>query len=80
MYDELTQVDIQKMRDEIASYLGVEFYDIYGLTEICGPGAAFECLEKHGMHINEDCFLAEIIDPDTLEVLPAGQQLSLIHI
>ena len=62
----------EEMRQEIQSLLGIKAYDIYGLTELSGPGVAFECEEQKGMHINEDHFLAEIIDPDTGEVLPEG--------
>ena len=53
-------------------------YDIYGLTETSGPGVAFECEEQTGMHINEDHFIAEIIDPDTGEVLPEGEKGELV--
>ena len=49
---------------------GIKAYDIYGLTETSGPGVAFECEAQSGMHINEDNFIAEIIDPDTGEVYP----------
>ena len=55
----------QKMREDIEKGLGIKAYDIYGLTEISGPGVAFECEAQTGMHINEDHFIAEIIDPDT---------------
>ena len=58
--------------------LGIKAYDIYGLTETSGPGVAFECSEQTGMHINEDHFLAEIIDPDTGEVLPEGSKGELV--
>lgn len=68
----------EEMRREIEKSLGIKAYDIYGLTETSGPGVAFECCEQHGMHINEDNFIPEIIDPDTLEVLPAGQQGELV--
>ena len=53
-------------------------YDIYGLTETSGPGVAFECSEQTGMHINEDHFYAEVIDPDTGEVLPEGEKGELV--
>ena len=62
----------EEMRRDIEKTLGIKAYDIYGLTEISGPGVAFECEEQRGMHINEDHFIAEIIDPDTGEVLPEG--------
>ena len=62
----------EEMRHEIEKSLGIKAYDIYGLTETSGPGVAFECEEQKGMHINEDHFYAEIIDPDTGEVLIVG--------
>ena len=68
----------EKMRQEIQNQLGIKAYDIYGLTEISGPGVSFECSEQTGMHINEDHFIAEIIDPDTGEVLPDGTQGELV--
>ena len=55
----------EEMRRDIEKQLGIKAYDIYGLTETSGPGVAFECSEQTGMHINEDHFIAEIIDPDT---------------
>ena len=68
----------EEMRAGIQKSLGIRAYDIYGLTEISGPGVAFECVEQKGMHINEDHFVAEIIDPDTGEVLPEGQKGELV--
>ena len=68
----------EEMRQSIEKTLGIKAYDIYGLTEISGPGVSFECSEQRGMHINEDHFYAEIIDPDTGEVLPEGQQGELV--
>ena len=68
----------EEMRRDIEKTLGIKAYDIYGLTEISGPGVSFECAEQRGMHINEDHFLAEIIDPDTGEVLPEGTQGELV--
>ena len=68
----------EEMRRDIEKVLGIKAYDIYGLTEISGPGVAFECSEQRGMHINEDHFIAEIIDPDTGEVLPEGSQGELV--
>ena len=62
----------EEMRQDIQNKLGIKAYDIYGLTETSGPGVAFECSEQTGMHINEDHFIAEIIDPNTGEV-PAGR-------
>ena len=64
----------EEMRREIEDKLGLKALDIYGLTEIIGPGVAFECEEQNGMHINEDHFIVETIDPDTGEVLPEGSQ------
>ena len=68
----------EEMRRDIEAKLGIKAYDIYGLTEISGPGVSFECEEQRGMHINEDHFLAEIIDPDTGEVLPEGEEGELV--
>ena len=68
----------EEMRRDIEKSLGIKAYDIYGLTEISGPGVAFECEAQHGMHINEDHFVAEIIDPDTEEVLPEGEKGELV--
>ncbi len=68
----------EEMRQEIEKSLGIKAYDIYGLTETSGPGVAFECEEQKGMHINEDHFYAEIIDPDTGEVLPEGSKGELV--
>ena len=68
----------EEMRRGIEQTLGIKAYDIYGLTETSGPGVAFECEEQTGMHINEDHFLAEIIDPDTGEVLPEGSKGELV--
>lgn len=67
-----------EMRHNIEAALGIKAYDIYGLTETTGPGVAFECSEQTGMHINEDHFIAEIIDPDTGEVLPEGEKGELV--
>ena len=68
----------EEMRKSIEKSLGIKAYDIYGLTETSGPGVAFECEEQTGMHINEDHFYAEIIDPDTGEVLPEGEKGELV--
>ena len=68
----------EEMRRDIEKSLGIKAYDIYGLTETSGPGVAFECEEQKGMHINEDHFIAEIIDPDTGEVLPEGSKGELV--
>lgn len=68
----------EQMRRDIEQKLGIKAYDIYGLTETSGPGVSFECSEQTGMHINEDHFIAEIIDPDTEEVLPEGEKGELV--
>ena len=68
----------EEMRRSIEKSLGIKAYDIYGLTETSGPGVSFECCEQTGMHINEDHFYAEIIDPDTGEVLPEGSKGELV--
>ncbi|MCQ2545635.1 MAG: phenylacetate--CoA ligase [Clostridia bacterium] len=68
----------EEMRRSIEKSLGIKAYDIYGLTETSGPGVAFECEEQSGMHINEDHFYAEIIDPETGEVLPEGSKGELV--
>ena len=68
----------EEMRRQIEASLGIKAYDIYGLTETSGPGVAFECEEQAGMHINEDHFYAEVIDPDTGEVLPEGSKGELV--
>ena len=68
----------EDMRHDIENKLGIKAYDIYGLTETSGPGVAYECSAQTGMHINEDHFIAEIIDPDTGEVLPEGSKGELV--
>ena len=69
----------ETMRRQIQDKFGIKACDIYGLSEIIGPGVAFECLElQHGLHINEDYFYPEIIDPETCEVLPAGELGELV--
>ena len=68
----------QEMRKSIEQSLGIKAYDIYGLTETSGPGVAFECEEQNGMHINEDHFYVEVIDPETGEVLPEGSKGELV--
>ncbi len=67
-----------EMRKSIEEKLGIKAYDIYGLTEISGPGVAFECSAQGGMHINEDHFIAEVINPETGEVLPDGEKGELV--
>ena len=68
----------EEMRQDIQKTLGIKAYDIYGLTELSGPGVSFECSAQQGMHVNEDHFIPEIIDPDTGEVLPEGSQGELV--
>ena len=68
----------EEMRQDIQEKLGIKAYDIYGLTEISGPGVSFECSEQTGMHINEDHFIAEVINPETGEVLPYGEKGELV--
>ena len=68
----------EAMRKEIENRLYISATDNYGLSEVIGPGVAGECLRKNGMHISEDAFLAEIIDPDTCEVLPPGSVGELV--
>jgi phenylacetate-CoA ligase len=66
------------MRKEIEARLGLSAYDIYGLSEMSGPGVACECEYKNGLHIQEDHFIPEIIDPDTLQCLPDGESGELV--
>ena len=69
----------QQMREEIEEKWGIDAIDIYGLSEVIGPGVSFECVEaKHGMHINEDHFIVETIDPETGEQLPFGEKGELV--
>jgi len=63
----------ESMRDQIESTLGIKAIDIYGLSEVMGPGVASECSEQHGLHVFEDHFLVEIVDPETFQPLPDGQ-------
>lgn len=66
------------MRDEIETKLGLRAHDIYGLTELIGPGVAAECAYRDGLHFNEDYFYPEIVDPDSGEVLPEGAKGELV--
>ncbi len=66
------------MRDEIERRMGIRANEAYGLTELCGPGVAFDCEAQDGLHINEDHFLAEIVDPGTFEPLALGEKGELI--
>ena len=68
----------EEMRNEIERRLNLDALNIYGLTEIIGPGVANECMEKNGLHIFDDHFYPEIIDPQTLETLPEGEKGELV--
>lgn len=68
----------ETMRDEIETKLGLRAHDIYGLTELIGPGVAAECAYRDGLHFNEDYFYPEIVDPDSGEVLPEGAKGELV--
>lgn len=68
----------EEMRQRIEELLDIDALNIYGLSEIIGPGVGYECLEKQGMHICEDHVIPEIIDPETLQVLPFGQEGELV--
>lgn len=68
----------QGMREKIEKGLGVKAHDIYGLSEIMGPGVSMSCSENNGMHIQEDFFYVEIIDPDTLQPVPDGEKGELV--
>ena len=68
----------EEMRRQIEEKLAIKAYDIYGLTEIMGPGVAYECEAQKGMHVNEDHFIIEIIDPETGEHMPDGEQGEIV--
>ena len=68
----------EEMREQIESMFGINAMDIYGLSEVMGPGVSFECIERKGMHINDDHFVPEIIDPSTLKALPEGEQGEMV--
>ena len=68
----------EEMRKQIESKLGIKAYDIYGLSEVLGPGVSYECECQKGLHINEDMFIPEIINPDTGEALPDGEVGELV--
>jgi len=68
----------QQIRERIEKELGIKAYDVYGLTELCGPGVSIECEAHDGLHIWEDHFIVETIDPDTGEVLPSGEEGELV--
>ncbi len=67
-----------EMRLQLEAKMGIDALDIYGLSEMGGPGVAFECLAKQGMHVNEDHYLVEIVHPETLETLPEGEVGELV--
>ena len=66
------------MREEIRQKLGVQYCDVYGLSEVMGPGVAMECSAAHGLHVAEDQFFFEIVNPDTLEPVPDGEWGELV--
>ena len=68
----------EQLRSDIESRLKIKAFDNYGLSEIIGPGVAFECESRCGMHVNEDHFIVEVIDPESLEVLPEGEEGELV--
>ncbi len=68
----------EAMRRDIEKSLGLKAYDIYGLTEIMGPGVAYECTEQHGMHVNEDHFIVETINPETGKAVAEGEKGELV--
>ena len=68
----------EQMRAQIEAKMGIKAIDIYGLSEVIGPGVASECLEQNGLHINEDHFIIEVIDPETGERLPDGEKGELV--
>jgi phenylacetate-CoA ligase len=68
----------EAMREEIEGGLHIKAYDNYGLTELIGPGVSFECLERRGLHVNEDHFIMEVVDRNTLRPLPPGEEGELV--
>lgn len=68
----------ENMRQELEKKLGIKAYDIYGMSEQMGPGVAMECTEQNGLHVHEDHFIVETIDPETGEVLPPGEKGELV--
>ncbi len=69
----------EAMRKEIESRLGIQAYDIYGLSEVIGPGVSCECQEKSGLHVHEDHFYVEVIDPETGDILPEGEKGEIVY-
>jgi phenylacetate-CoA ligase len=68
----------EEIRQRVERYFGIDAFNSYGLSEMNGPGVSFECPQKNGMHIWEDAFLVEIIDPDTLETVSPGEEGELV--
>ena len=68
----------EEQRRRIEDMLGVKAYNSFGMSEMCGPGVAFECREQNGLHIWEDYYIVEIINPDTLEPVPDGEVGELV--
>ena len=68
----------EEMRKQIEEKLHIKAFDVYGLTEIMGPGVSYECSDQHGMHVNEDHFIIEVINPETGEPLPNGEQGEIV--
>ena len=68
----------EEQRRKIEKMLGVKAYNSFGMSEMCGPGVAFECTEQNGMHIWEDYYIVEIVDPQTLEPVPDGEVGELV--
>jgi len=69
----------EQMRKEIEARLGIQAFDIYGLSEVIGPGVSCECQEKSGLHVHEDHFYVEIIDPETGDPLPEGEKGEIVY-
>jgi phenylacetate-CoA ligase len=69
----------EAMRKEIEARLGIDAFDIYGLSEVIGPGVSCECSEKSGLHVHEDHFYVEIIDPETGDILPEGEKGEIVY-
>ena len=68
----------EEQRRRIEQMLGVKAYNSFGMSEMCGPGVAFECTEQNGLHIWEDYYIVEIVDPETLEPVPEGEVGELV--
>lgn len=68
----------ESMREKLEEVLGIKALDIYGLSEVIGPGVAVECQQQNGLHVNEDQFIIEVVDPETLEPVPDGEPGELV--